>query len=386
MKKILFIFSLTVLCLSCILPANAQDAEPQRNPGEAMFAVKVAKSPSLSEENGKLLLSKIERAMSRCQAAAGVSGNGPFIVRAELNDITSASSEGLVKKVSSIKGELALTACNSFNNAVYYSATIPLSAAGTGSDEQMTQKLISAIKVNDAQFVRFVRNARSAIADYFNAHCDEMVDQARAFASAGGKREALEICLAVPSSAPCFGSALEMIEQLGGSQQPEEKMVAVPVEEPVTVPEPAAVPEPAPVETPAPAAVPAPVAQPAATPAPASYPQPDMYVSDPKWKVEFLGAEYTPVNRNIIISLKVTNNQGFNTSDLYTSLKQAIDTNGGSYSSFETEPKTYISYPDHAPLKVSLIIRNVAQNPGNMAFLKIQIGNTDVELRNVMIK
>lgn len=371
------------LCMT-LLPANsfAQEETVEPEQGVVMFELITSKG-DLSVENAKLLHSKAERLLSRNQALADGSGS-PFVIIAEVIPGESLNSEGLVRNVGSVNGELVLKAMNRFSNALYYSATTPLTAAGTGNEEALQKALINSIKVNDAAYVRFVRNARKAIADYFTTNCRQALDEALALALADDFDRALAIARSIPPSAPCFDEALEMITKF--------KPQPVPVPETQPVPAPAPAPTPGPAVTPAPKPEPAPVPKPEPEVAPAPKPSsqetrnPEIYVSDQACTIKSVEATYVPANHSVNISVIAVFNPG-SEYDVNVRLSEAIDTEGASHKDYiMVDNQNYRRFPTGVPVKMTFGATGFPSNPGEFLFVKIKLGGVNVEIRNLKIK
>lgn len=139
------------------------------SPEEIMFGVRLPKKLEGSEEGKSLLKNRVEQILGRCGAGAG-GDRDVFVIEPTINETNRNTSEGLVRNVSSLTGELSLTARHRYSDAVFYSAVVPLNAAVAERDLDPLLILAKAIKPTDAAYVRFVRNARKNAFDYGSIH------------------------------------------------------------------------------------------------------------------------------------------------------------------------------------------------------------------------
>ena len=327
------IFALAV-ALAAATGAMAQDAAADG--ANIMFGVKMPEPTQWSEEASGLLKSKVEQILGRC--GAGAAGERDvFVVEPTVNVGETARTEGLVQNVATLSGELVLAAKNRYDGSVYYSTTVPLKVASKGSDSEAVTSLVRSIKPGDAAYVRFVRNARKKVAAYAAAHPEvfEIPD--------------------VPAPAPS-------------------PVVIVVV--PEAAPQPAA--EPAQASTPVAAP---PVAE---SPAPAAAPA-DIYFSEPGWEASVKSCTYDASTRSIHLVMGFKSTARGDRSNLYTTIRNAIDAEGANYHNFVVD-EFYHNYPYGVPVTVNFYIRDVYANPGVVPFIEIGIGNCRVELRNISVK
>lgn len=306
---------------------------------EIMFGVRLPEKLTGSEEGKTKLKNKIEQILGRCGAGAGGSG-GVFIIEPVINETDRSTSEGLVRNVSSISGELSLTARHRYSDAIFYSAAVPLNAVATGKDVDPLLLLVKAIKPTDAAYVRFVRNARKHAFDYGVTH-PEIYD--------------------VPDAAP------------------DTVVVLLPVAVVPAAPAAPAAPAPAPVaSTPA-----APEAPAAAVPQPAQ--QCEFYFSRTGWEVALKSCEYDPSTRAIHFVLSVTCKIRDNMNNTYTAITRAIASDGLKYDKFGIDDYHH-DFPYGVPVIVQGSIKDVYSNPGSVPFIEMRLGNTDMEIRNLTVK
>lgn len=376
---------------------KAQESQADSQTERVMFMVSVAKGDVVNDSEASLLKSKIERAIIRSGAMASGVGT-PFVVTAELTEVSQKTSEGLVRDVSSYSGELILKAVNAYNGAIYFTSTQPLSTANAGKADAVTE-LIKSIKPTDATFVRFVRSARKAIDDYFTTNCTQALNEAVAMAVGGDFDMAYLMAKAIPSSAPCYFDAVELVDKFrprpaapaASSPTPAEEPspTAEPVPEPVAEPVSEPTPEPAPEAEPAPEPIPAikpqPV-EPAPTPvveAPKSN-GPLINVSNPKVSVKGISAEYDTSARRITFTLNVVAAEDLGEQSIR--LQEVINADGESIERLGAE-KYYTTFPAGINRKMVFYADGVNASPGELPFVKFSIGSKCViEVRNLPMK
>lgn len=353
MKKIAFAFMASLISGSLFAAPASQDPEeapvsqtpeatvsiPQ-SADEIMFGVRLPEKFEGSEESKSKLKTKVEQILGRNGAGAG-GQRDVFIVEPVLTETDRSTSEGLVRNVASISGELSLTARHRYSDAVFYSAAVPLNVSVTGVDADAMLLLAQAIKPTDAAYVRFVRNARKHAFDYGAIH-PEIYE--------------------VPDVAP------DTVVML----------VPVAIVAPAVPTAPAA-----PADPSAPAAPAAPVVVAAPT-APAA-PQCEFTYSRPGWEMELKSCEYDKSTRMIHFVLKVIcRNRNNDMNNTYTSINRAIAADGQKYEKFYVD-NLHHDFPYDVPVIVQGYIQNVYSNPGTVPFIEMSFGNTKVEIRNLTV-
>lgn len=152
MEKKIFIMA---LCMTLAWGLAAQNT--------INFAAGTPAQKGLSRENAEALRLKVEQILARNNAGT-TSADAPYTVQPELVRGETARTEGLLRDVTLVTGELSLTARNSRDGSVYATLVVELKGDATGSEEQAVASLIAGIKVTDRAFVRFIRTARKRIA------------------------------------------------------------------------------------------------------------------------------------------------------------------------------------------------------------------------------
>ena len=296
---------------------------------DIMFSVRLPEKNGLTNEVASLLENKIVQVLGRCGAGAAGS-HDVFVVEPFLTLNDHKKSEGLVRNVNSISGELSLTARHSYSDAVFYSVTVPLNAAANGSGVDAIKLLAKAIRPTDAVYVRFVKNARKNAFEFGLNH-PEIYDIPE-----GGKAEETP-------SAPLDATPQETIQK-PSTPSPDVKPVSKPLEK---------------------------------TDA-------EIYVSDPTWKVEFTGCEYDATSRTILFGLRITNLEQKQRDYVLTKLEMAMDSEGGKYRDLSVSEYRH-SFPYNVPIMLYCYIKGVFSNPHELPFIQILVDNAKVEIRDVIV-
>lgn len=327
MKRILFaVFAAIISCVAI----TAQDDETVeiRRPAdesEIMFGVRLPKKSKLTKETGKLLENKVVQILGRC--GAGASGNRDvFVVEPVVNVLSENATEGLVRNVTAIEGELSLTARHRYTDAVFYNTTVPLNAATKSGDEDAAGLLVKSIKPTDAVYVRFVRNARKNAFAYGQSHPEiyEVPDQP----------DTVVLILPILVSTPDAPKPKADVPEDAESDSPQEC---------------------------------------------------EIYFSRPGWDAKLNNCVYDASTRCIVFDLSITNTQRTQRNNVYTCIDRAIASDGGKYTEFFIDDY-YHDYPYDIPVNFKLYIRGVYSNPGKVPFVEIRIGDCNMELRNIIVK
>lgn len=315
------------LCLSMVSPAvMAQDDDAEAPAREftaedVMFGIIGRDDPTTTAQ---LLVKKIEQILGRCNAGAG-GYRDVFAIEAAVTVEDVNKTEGGVHNVTTVSGELILSAVNRYTGAVYYSQAFPLSGINKGSGANPANLLIKSIKPTDAAYVRFIRNARNNIAKYVASHPEVLI---------------------IPE---------EPVEEEIDEATVEEDTP----EEPQTKPKPKTKP---------------------------ATPKPTINCSDYGWKIEVTSCTYDEMTRTIVLQVTYTSSAQTNRKDVYSKIKSAMSGTGTQYNEFAIGSSYYHDFPYDIPVTVSYGIRQVYKNPGKIGYLEIQLGSGTVEIRNITVK
>lgn len=331
MMKPIFI-SLAALLLHAAGAAAQTDsiatAELPQSADDVMFGAVVTDS-RLSADNAALLQSKMEQILGRCNAGASGS-DGFFVVVPTINQGETGRTEGLVKNVATLSGELVLTAKNRYDGSVYYSATVPLKAVAKGDATDGDNMLIRSIKVTNPVYVRFVRNARANAYNYVAAHPESL---RRPAPIAPGQPGDSTLIAAAPAN-PVAAVVPAHEQPAGGS---------------------------------------------------ATLAGVGINIGDPGWDVKVVGATYNPTYRNVTLTLSITNLRNGNRNGVYTAITNVLKTDGTNLKDYGSE-QSHHDFPYNVAVTVPLYIKNVYSNPGTLPYLEVTLGGCKVEIRDLPVK
>lgn len=336
-------------------------------------------SSHTSDKTANILHTKVSQILNRNKAAAG-GDFGEFIVIPRLSGVESKSTSGLANNTTVTTGELTLTVANSYDNAEYFATTVPLRSIKASLGNDPGEALASSINVTDATYVRFVRNARASISDYFSGHCEEAIGRAKAFADRGMYDNATLLLCAIPPSAPCAEEANTLLSEITGENSiplPDHGTHATPASSTVTIPHNAT-----------PSSIPDSFTMVKSDDSPSSNNEkPELYVSRPGWDAEIASCVYDKTTKSILITLKVKSLER-DADDTYIKMTGAISAEGDTFTYLRNkDDKYYFDFPKGVWIKVGFIINQVEENPGEMARLSFKIKNIiDLQLKNVTLK
>lgn len=296
-----------------------------------------------------------------------------------------SQTEGMVQEVARIKAELTLTARNTVDGTEYCSVTIPLRAGATGGRDAAMKALAGSIKATDPVFVRFVRNARQKIADYYADNCATIIQRAQMLADSQKYDEAISYLSAVSDAVPCFDQASVMITELAPYAQsgPDtviiERTIEKPVDRIVEVP-----------SKPDTVVVEKVVEVPVATPAkPKATPQCRVVVDSDEITFKVLGCSGNTSQGRIVILTEIENFDRHK-DRAFTEFMKAFTDNGieldelhikGGSGAWST-----INMPDRVPVKVEFYISGVNSDVTVLSFLEFRVRGIKVTVRDLAVK
>lgn len=365
-----------LLVLASLLLTIAVEVMAQAN-----FAVlPVMVEGDVSEEAAKVIFRKTEQIMTRNSAGAAGAAD-VFAVQAKLNVTDRSVSSGLVREISSVSGELTLTALNKVDNAKYYSVTVPLEAVSKGDGADAALALANTIKPTDAVYTRFVRLAREKIDEYYSDHCSEIIGRAQNLGLSGQYASALVYLTAMPASAPCHEEALELIAALKAKIDAEVEKAEAKEDKRRAEREQRR-------------------KEREDENRDKSFDDSDaddsphsdggscenIYIENPNWKFEVKEAVYLPSSRKIRISTLVTyvGKKSLN-GDCPLGFRKALDREGDAYDTCYVDGSSWRTFPDDVPVKIEFYIDNVKTNPGTLSFVGLSVDYQKIEIRNLPI-
>lgn len=212
--------------------------------------------------------SKLATAFTRVEAL-NENPEWALVIEPEIIFDEITQTEGMVREVARVKGDLVLTAKNIFDGHTFATATLPLTASAAGGEAKAMKALATSIKPTAPVFVRFTKQARQRISEYYAENCSSILSQAQTLVSTGRPEAAYSLLAAIEPSLDCYDSASTLMIEIHRlitpdeptPEQPEtvveeqpldvtlpEDIVAdpVPAVEPAAQPEPEATPDPVP--------------------------------------------------------------------------------------------------------------------------------------------
>ncbi|MFA4181837.1 hypothetical protein [Xylanibacter rodentium] len=330
---------------------------------------------------------KLKQVMNRNSAAAADVYNVFAIDPAiELTDVV--STEGLVQNVSVAQGNLTLIARNMVDGTMYYSATIPVKGDALGSKESAMLKMISNIKVTDAVYTRFIRIARQKIDEYYAANCGTVLQKAQRLFEEGRYEEAQLYLKAVSPSLPCYEEAnmlrQEIVRNIPTNTSPDTVVVEQVVEKPVIVVIDRVVEKPVPVEQVV--EKPVPVEEKTVDREPvAEKLDCEISISTQDYTFKVLKCFGDMTQKRITIQAAVTNVTDRNFDQERVEFRSAFTTDGVKLNSLDTDG-LYQEYPSRVTRPRNFYITGVNSKIPGLSFVKLGIGGTTVEIRNLPVQ
>lgn len=395
----------------------------------------------MSAEVSQALKLKVEQILTR-NGAAATSLYNAFVVEPQLNLLDEMSTEGLIRNVHLVKAELTLLAKNALDGSMYGSIVVPIAGSGKGSMDQTLRSLIANIRVTDAQYSRFIRNARQKIIAHYTQNCGTIMQKAQVMMNTGKYEDAVAYLSCVPETTPCYEQAAEALIQASGLAKtmdceaqmlvarnfyilheydkaldvlskipmssdcneaaraltdsiekyinipPDTVMVEKIVEKEVIkeVPVEKIVEKEVIKEVPVPVAVP--VQQQPAIPAL----NPKISYSTDNLQVKILSCEGIESQQTVVISMVVTSTERSNNDNAYWSFKNAIDTEGNSYEASKVghwEGKSFNDshrdLPYGVPVKWKFYLTKVYSKVPGFSYLKFNIRYCDVVIKDLPV-
>jgi hypothetical protein len=185
-----------VALLVCILfQAGAQNA--------INFTAIYPDNDKLSNDVKEGLKQKVEQIIGRNNAGA-TSVYNAFIIQPGLDVQETKSTEGLVRNVTLVTGELTLTVKNLYDESVYGTLVVNLEGDATGSQEAALKALLKNIKITNPAFTRFIRTTREKIMDHYMENCQTIMTKAQTMISTDKIEDAMGYLGSVPEVVPCY--------------------------------------------------------------------------------------------------------------------------------------------------------------------------------------
>jgi hypothetical protein len=183
------------LLVGILFQAGAQNA--------VNFTAAYPDNDKLSNDVKEGLKQKVEQIIGRNNAGA-TSVYNAFIIQPELDVQETKSTEGLVRNVTLVTGELTLTAKNLYDESVYGTLVVNLEGDATGDREAALKALLKNIKITNPAFTRFIRTTREKITEHYMENCQTIMTKAQTMISTDRIEEAMGYLGSVPEVVPCY--------------------------------------------------------------------------------------------------------------------------------------------------------------------------------------
>lgn len=151
-------------------------------------------------------LSKLETKITQILTSNGIGSigyNNNFAVYPVIEIYETKPIEGGMENLLLINCQLNLFLKNLNNNLIFASIDKPLS--GIGRDKQSAlSNAISKIKVNDTDLQAFVQNGKTKIIGYYEANCQDLINESEICLKKQEFEKALGLLMAVPAEVSCY--------------------------------------------------------------------------------------------------------------------------------------------------------------------------------------
>lgn len=165
---------------------------------------------NLSTDAKEKLKLKVEQIIARNNAGA-TSVYNAFIIQPTLEVQETKATEGLVRNVTLVTGELTLTAKNLYDESIYGTVVMSLEGDATGNQETALNALIRNIKITNPVFTRFIRTTRQKIEEHYINNCQTIITKAQTMVSMDRVDDAIGYLSSVPEITPCYEEAASML-------------------------------------------------------------------------------------------------------------------------------------------------------------------------------
>ncbi|MDR0745529.1 MAG: hypothetical protein LBF17_03435 [Mediterranea sp.] len=359
------------------------------------------------------LKQKVEQIIGRNNAGA-TSVYNAFIIQPGLDVQDSKSTEGLVRNVTLVTGELTLTAKNLYDESVYGTLVVNLEGDATGNREAALKALLKNIKITNPAFTRFIRTTREKIMDHYMENCQTIMTKAQTMISTDKIEEAMGYLGSIPEVVPCYEdisslmtlayshaktlacdqkvlmarskyvmgdyeTALELLAEVPSSSTCRESAKALTdsIAKYINkVPDTVFVDREIVVEA----------EKPVAKPANDQY---RLNVSCPDLGFEIISCEGHASSQSIILYCRLVNKA--KGTDAYIRMYDVIDGNGAKYANLEQSTmygcsdRYYNSMPTDIPVAKCFVIKDLTGKLDKLAYVAIEARNCKIELRDVPV-
>lgn len=319
-----------------------------------------------------------------------------FAVKVQYDITETSESEGLVREVATVGVDMTLSAVNIVDHEIYYTTTIPLSGSASGGTEAALKQLANSIKVNDPVYVRFIRNARNRIADYYAENCAIVVEKARRLVQL--KEYELAACYlsAITPEVSCYDDASTLFSEIvpfitePTVTEPDtvviEHVIEVPTKPDTVVVEVQAKPDTVIIDR----VVEVPVRQQPTPTAPVApkYEQPDIVIDNNNFDFKIVSCTGDLSRQSIVIEVLIKNRDKKFTEDwTFTSFYTAIDDKGNSLDNrcYRDGKDSYLRLPYNVELRSYYTIKDIREKFSKLSYAEFRFSGIKVKVSNLKV-
>lgn len=323
-----------------------------------------------------------------------------FAVKVQYEITESSESEGFVREVATVGVDMTLSAVNIVDHEIYYTTTIPLSGSASGGTDAALKKLANSIKVNDPVYVRFIRNARNRIADYYAENCAIVVEKARRLVQLKEYEVAACYLSAITPEVSCYDDASTLFSEIvpfitePTVTEPDtvviERVIEVPTK-PDTVVVDRVVEVPAKPDTVIiDRVVEVPVRQQPTPTAPVApkYEQPDIVIDNNNFDFKIVSCTGDLSRQSIVIEVLLKNrDKNFTETSTWTNFYTAIDDKGNSLDNrcYRDGNDINLRLPYNVELRSYYTINNIREKFSKLSYAEFRFSGVKVRVSNLKV-
>lgn len=319
-----------------------------------------------------------------------------FAVKVQYEITESSESEGFVREVATVGVDMTLSAVNIVDHEIYYTTTIPLSGSASGGTDAALKKLANSLKVNDPVYVRFIRNARNRIADYYAENCAIVVEKARRLVQLKEYEVAACYLSAITPEVSCYDDASTLFSEIvpfitePTVTEPDtvviERVIEVPTKPDTVVVEVQAKPDTVVVDR----VVEVPVRQQPTPTAPVApkYEQPDIVIDNNNFDFKIVSCTGDLSRQSIVIEVLLKNrDKNFTETSTWTNFYTAIDDKGNSLDNrcYRDGNDINLRLPYNVELRSYYTINNIREKFSKLSYAEFRFSGVKVRVSNLKV-
>ncbi len=319
-----------------------------------------------------------------------------FAVKVQYEITESSESEGFVREVATVGVDMTLSAVNIVDHEIYYTTTIPLSGSASGGTDAALKKLANSIKVNDPVYVRFIRNARNRIADYYAENCAIVVEKARRLVQLKEYEVAACYLSAITPEVSCYDDASTLFSEIvpfitePTVTEPDtvviERVIEVPTKPDTVVVEVQAKPDTVVVDR----VAEVPVRQQPTPTAPVApkYEQPDIVIDNNNFDFKIVSCTGDLSRQSIVIEVLLKNrDKNFTETSTWTNFYTAIDDKGNSLDNrcYRDGNDINLRLPYNVELRSYYTINNIREKFSKLSYAEFRFSGVKVRVSNLKV-